>query len=168
MDDSIRVGVFESAAAADRAVARLIAAGFEPDAVSVVCPTCAVDEFEPAQHVEPAGAHTRTAALTGGAIGSLLGGFSMAVAAATGGVGLLIAGPLLLGAAAGGVAGGFIGAMTTRGIEHEIANFYDQALEKGQVLVAVERLGQDGNPDASVAERVLAEAGVLPLELPQG
>jgi hypothetical protein len=29
--------------------------------------------------------------------------------------------------------------MLTRGMEREVADFYDQALEKGQILVAVER-----------------------------
>ncbi len=166
--NKLRVGVFERVKAADRAVAALIEAGFPPDSISVVCPTCSVDEFEGTHRVEPSGAHTRGAAATGGAIGAVLGGFSMALAAATGGAGLLVAGPLLLGAAGGGVAGGFIGAMTTRGLEPEIADFYDQALQSGQVLVAVESAGEGDVPPASEADRILTESGARSFELPPG
>ena len=34
------------------------------------------------------------------------------------------------------LAGGLIGAMTTRGLESELADFFDQAVVKGKVLVA--------------------------------
>lgn len=52
--------------------------------------------------------------------------------AATGGLGLVVVGPLLGAAAVSGVSGGSIGAMLTRGFESEIAEDYDQAMRKGQ------------------------------------
>ena len=72
-------------------------------------------------------------------VGGLLGGLAAVVGiAVTGGMGLFAVGPLLGATATGGVAGAFVGAMLTRGFEPEIANFYDQALQKGQILVAAD------------------------------
>ena len=167
-EQRVRVGVFNRLASADLAVAELLEAGIPADAISVICPTCAKDDFEPFKKVEPAGAHTPRAAATGSAIGGVLGGLVAAVGlVATGGTGLLIVGPLLGGMATGGVVGGFIGAMTTRGIETEIANFYDQALRKGSILVAVEA-PHDHDPLLVEAERVFADVGSEPLPLPKG
>jgi hypothetical protein len=79
---------------------------------------------------------------------------------------LLIAGPLLASAAAvGGVTGAFLGAMATRGFESEITNFYDQALEKGQILVAVDT---EAGPGRARAIQALHEAGAQPIALPRG
>ncbi len=165
----IRVGIFQDLGSADRAVHELVQAGFSRDAISVICPTCSAGELSEVQHVEPAGAHVPGAAAVGGAIGGLLGGLTAAAGIfASGGALLLVAGTLLGGAATGGVAGAFIGAMTTRGFTPEIANFYDQALTRGQILVAVDT--QHGGPEerAELAERVLAGAGAEPVPLPKG
>ena len=62
-----------------------------------------------------------------------------ALASSTGGLGLLVFGPMFLSSAcAGALVGGLVGAMTTRGIEKEIANYYDQAVVQGKILVAAE------------------------------
>ena len=58
------------------------------------------------------------------------------VAIATGSVVLWVAGPAVAGAL--GVAGGLVGAMSTRGVEKEIANYYQQAVLAGSILVAAE------------------------------
>jgi hypothetical protein len=96
----------------------------------------------------------------------VLGGLTLgSVALGAGGpAGVLVAGPLL-GVLGGGVAGGFIGAMLTRGLEPEIADFYDQAVRKGRILVGVDA---DGAVAAETAERALAEAGAEPVELRRG
>jgi hypothetical protein len=167
----IRVGVFRRLANADRAVTALSAAGFPTERISVVCPTCSPDAFSAdVERVAPAGARTPRAALTGGAIGGLLGGLvALAGIAATGGVGLLVAGGSLLGAAgAGAVSGGFIGAMTTRGFEPEIADYYDQALTRGSILVAVDTAPGTGIPPPEEAERVFAECGAEAVALRRG
>jgi hypothetical protein len=64
------------------------------------------------------------------------------------------------------VLGGFLGAMATRGVEKEAANFYDQAVSQGKLLVAVEEHEQ--LPSLALAEHVLAESGAEPLPLPEG
>lgn len=165
----IRVGVFDSEPAADRAVAGLLAAGFSKDKISVVSSRPAVHhvEHEDVASVAPSGSHTGGAIALGGTIGSVLGGLATVVGvAATGGIGLIVVGPLLAAAAAGGVAGGFVGAMMTRGFEPAIADFYDQALSKGQYLVAVED-GAEG-PRLDSADAVFEHAGAMPMAMSKG
>jgi hypothetical protein len=164
----VRVGVFRDLELADAAVDRLIAAGIPKDSISVICPSCSPEHYDDVNEVEPAGARTPKAAAAGGAIGTVLGGLTAAAGiAATGGLGLLAAGPLLLGAAGGGVVGGFIGAMSTRGFEPEIADFYDQALRRGSILVSVES-EHENDLRLVQAERILESAGAEPMSLPMG
>jgi hypothetical protein len=166
----LRVGVFDSYRKADRVVRRLLDAGFTKDHITVVCPHCEPEEFEGVSTSEPAGAHTPAAAVGGGAIGAVLGGLVAlaGTAAATGGLALFAVGPLVLGAGGGAVAGGLVGAMMTRGVEKEVANFYDQALRKGQVLVAVEEEGPDAAGRLALAEEIFANAGTDPMPLREG
>lgn len=165
----IRAGVFESEPAADRAVAGLLAAGFSKDSISVVSsrPVEHHVEHEDVVGVPPSGSHTAGAVVLGGTIGSVLGGLATVVGvAATGGIGLIVVGPLFAAAAAGGVAGGFVGAMMTRGFEPEIADFYDQALTKGQYLVAVEDVAE--GPQLDTADAVFERAGATPMAMRKG
>ena len=164
--EELRVGIFESFRLADDAVSRLIAAGVAKDRISVVCPENHPEVSSDVEQVEPAGSHAVPAAVAGGTIGSILGGLTAAVGvAATGGTGLLIVGPLFAGAAGLGVVGGFIGAMSSRGLEPDIADFYDQALWKGQVLVAVEPPRPGEAPSQGEVECLLAYAGGKTLDL---
>jgi len=68
----------------------------------------------------------------------------------------------------GALAGSFAGAMMTRGFEKSAADFYDQAVQSGQLLVAVEVHGPDSEPKLAEAERILHEAGAVPVPLPEG
>jgi hypothetical protein len=168
-DLPIRAGVFENEPAADRAVTGLLTAGFHKDRISVVTSLTLPNhaEHEDVESVDPAGSHTSGAVALGGAIGSVLGGLTAAVGiVATGGVGLLIVGPLIMGAATGGMAGGFVGAMITRGFEPEIADFYDQALQKGLVLVAVE--ASDEGPPLDSADAVFESSGAVSIPMQTG
>lgn len=163
------VAVFDTVPEADRAIDALLAAGFAKDHVSVICPQCEAPPHAGVREEERSGSHTPQAAAVGGTIGAVLGGLTAAIGiAATGGTALFVAGPLLYGlygAAAGAVGGSFVGAMMTRGLEPEIADFYDQALVKGQVLVAVE---DDDEARLARAEKVLADAGADPISLSAG
>ncbi|HEX2473247.1 MAG TPA: hypothetical protein VHK01_00790 [Lacipirellulaceae bacterium] len=163
----LEVGVFTTVEDARRAVNGLLAAGFPKDKVTVVCSDETKERyFREFEHQEPAGTFTPTASIAGGTIGALLGGATIiASALATGSLALWAAGPIT--AWAGGVAGGLVGAMMTRGVEKELANFYQQAVLEGQILVAAEASDARG---ASLGEaaRILAEAGAKPLALPQG
>lgn len=166
---SIRAGVFGNEPAADRAVVALLAAGFPHSVISVVSsrPSVHHSEHADAEAVEPSGSHTGGGVAIGGAIGSVLGGLAaIASVAGTGGLGLFVVGPLVAASAAGGVAGGFVGAMMTRGFEPGIADFYDQALSEGQYLVAVEA-SADG-PSLDSADAVFERAGAAPIAMQKG
>jgi hypothetical protein len=167
----VRIGVFSSVAAADVAVAGLLKAGFTTDQITVVSSERPVREhFKQFEHQDPAGENAPVAAAAGGAIGAILGS-AVAVAGivGTGGLALVAAGPIaMLAAGTGGVAGSLVGAMMTRGVEKELANFYDQEVCCGKILVAAEDHGPQQIERLAVASRVLAEAGAEPIPLRDG
>ena len=156
----VHVGVYDSVPEADRAVWELVHAGIPRERITVICPTCTHEKYEGLDKEQPSGSHTAAGATTGGAIGALLGGLAAVIGiTASGGMALLAAGPLLFSAGTGAVFGGFVGAMMTRGMEREVADFYDQALEKGKVLLAVEA-GDEVTPDqVATADRIFAGTG---------
>jgi hypothetical protein len=164
----LEAGVFDDVDDAREAVHRLLAAGFTNEQINVVCS----DEtkelyFKEFEHQEPAGTYTPKATIAGGTIGAVLGGVAVIVsAAATGSLALWAAGPIT--AWAGGIAGGLVGAMMTRGVEKELANFYQQAVVDGRILVAAEIDPEDQQHALAKAAEVLAAAGAKPLELPEG
>ncbi len=168
----IRAAVFSTVAETRQAVSRLLAAGFTKEQITVICSDDTKERyFREFEHQEQAGANTPAAAATGGAIGATLGSLATgAVGLAIGGVPLLVAGGI--GLMAGAVWGGFIGAMMTRGVEKEAANFYDQEVQAGKLLVTVEAPQAPGLPAACPsledAERILAQAGAQPMPLAEG
>jgi hypothetical protein len=164
----IEAGVFNSVESARKAVHDLRAIGFTKDQITVVCSNETKERyFSEFDHQQPAGTHTPTATIAGGTIGAVLGGLTViASAVATGSLALWAAGPIT--AWAGGVAGGLVGAMMTRGVEKELANFYQQAVVSGQILVAAEDHSADGAQHLSRAAEILAAAGAQPLPLQEG
>lgn len=169
IETPVRVGVFANMADADRAVQNLLAAGFTKDEITVICSNKAVgSHFREFDHQDPAGAHAPEGAMAGGAVGAVLGGLvAVASVAATGGVALLAAGAAA-GMLGGSVAGGLVGAMSTRGIEKGAADFYDQAVISGRILVAAEDHGPDQQVRLAQASRIIEEAGAVAVPLPEG
>lgn len=165
---AFQAGVFDDVDAARQAVHGLLEAGFTKEQINVVCSDETKERhFQEFEHQEPAGTYTPTATIVGGTIGAALGGIAVvASAAVTGSLTLWAAGPIT--AWAGGVAGGLVGAMMTRGVEKEIADFYQQAVVSGQILVAVEDARPDNQRSLAKAAQVLAAAGAKPLSLPEG
>ena len=164
----IRAAVFSTVAETREAVSRLLAANFTREQITVICSDDTKERyFREFEHQEKAGANTPAAAATGGAIGATLGSLATgAVGIALGGVPLIVAGGI--GLMAGAVWGGFIGAMMTRGFEKEAANYYDQEVQAGKLLVTVEQCQPDARPTLDEAERILAQAGAHPLPLHAG
>ncbi len=160
----VHAGVFDDVESADRAVARLLELGFVPKQISVVCSDDAKrHHFAGLLEEEPSGGHTAEAAAAGGAIGLSLGGLAALTGiVATGGVGLAAAGAML----GAGLTGSFIGAMLTRGVEKEAADFYDQELRRGQILIVVEQ--HSDCPHLDDADRAFREAGAVPFSLRDG
>jgi phage tail tape-measure protein len=164
----LRAGVFSTVEQAQKAVSGLLAAGFSREQITVVTSdarkAAVFHEFE---HQEPAGANTPAAMAAGGAIGATVGSIATgAVGVATGGIPLIVAGGI--GLMAGAVWGSFIGAMMTRGIEKEAANFYDQEVQRGKLLVTVDECPRENGPTLEDAERIFAGAGAAPIPLPEG
>jgi hypothetical protein len=164
----LRAGVFEAVAEADKAVEELLAAGFGKDQITVICSVEAVQRhFKQYEHQDPAGKHAPAAALTGGVIGATLGGLAaVAGFVTTGGVALFVGGGLAIWT--GGVVGGLVGAMMTRGVEKELANFYDQEVGRGKILVAVEEKDPARQALLARASEIFARHGVEPLPLSEG
>jgi hypothetical protein len=168
-DRPIRAGVFATVAAADRVVERLFEAGYSSEEVSVVCSEeTHRQHFGALVHDKPAGTYTPAAAVAGSVIGATVGGLAaIAGVVTTGGVGVLASGGIA--AWSGGVVGGLIGAMMTRGFERELADFYDQAVTEGKIVVAVEVKGTEGLVQRlAAADRIFREEGAESLALPQG
>lgn len=167
-ESPIRAGIFPTLAGAEQAVAGLKQAGFSNDQITVLCSDQAREQhFKEFEHQHPAGTFTPGAALTGGAIGASLGGLTILAGVLTGGGAILLAAGGLA-AWTGGVVGGLIGAMMTRGVEKELANFYDQALTAGKILVAAQDDGPDHEAHLAEAARVLEAAGAESMALPEG
>ncbi|HCT46224.1 MAG: hypothetical protein CMJ35_09725 [Phycisphaerae bacterium] len=131
---------FESSHNAAGALESLVSKGFDSGDISLI----ASEEFDR----ENFGVETHSKLAEGAAIGAGVGGAAVALVAglttvgavATGGVGIVAAGPLVAalagagaGAAGGSVLGGLVGAAIP---EHEIKH-YEDAIEKGHVLVGV-------------------------------
>lgn len=164
----VRVAVYETVAQAERVVHDLLAAGFTHDEVSVVCSDRHLAAHFPAvQTPAPAGANAPAGILAGGAVGAAIGGLALAASALmTGGASLLIAGGGMV--AGGALVGSFTGLMATRGLEPEMVNYYDQAVQHGKILVAVE-VPQEGNKARLAdAARILEAPGGDAVKLPEG
>ena len=163
----IRAGVFSSVESAQKAVDGLLGAGFTRKQITVVCSDRVKEQhFREFEHEKPAGTDAVDAAATGSLAGMIVGGLTSAGLATAAGISVLFAGPSFL--IGGAVAGGLIGAMTTRGEEGELADFYDQAVTQGKLLVAVEDQGANNFETLARAEKVISQAGADPIPLVKG
>lgn len=167
-DSPIRAAVYDTVAAADKAVDGLLQAGFTKKEITVMCATDVKEKhFREFEHQHPAGEYAGNASVVGGVIGAALGALTViSGVVASGGLGLVAAGAIVAGA--GGMTGTFVGAMMTRGVEKELANFYDQALTGGKILVAVEEHGTGALAKLDKAAAILATAGAVPIPLAEG
>ena len=159
IDKPVRIAVYDTVDQAERAVRELRAAGFTHDEISVLCSDeHKLAHFHDVQTPAQAGSHTAAGILTGGAVGAAVGGLALAASAImTGGASLLIGGGALI--AGGALAGSFTGAMASRGFEPEKVNYYDQAVRRGKLLVAVELPGEGDPVRLATAERILDRKG---------
>ena len=162
------VGVFATIADAQHAVSELLRAGFSKPQITVVCSDPQKEaHFREYERQEPAGYYAPRAIATGAIVGAILGFIMALVVLATfGEVEALVAG--LLFVPFGTIAGGFIGAMMTRNAEKELANFYDQGVEPGSIVVAAEDHSERADKTLPLAEKILDREGVRPMELPEG
>lgn len=144
------LGVFSEPVEADKAVDELKDAGFKKEDISVIMREGGA---VPAKGGRGATVAREAAAgiTTGGAIGGIAGLIIGIAAVTVPGIGALFAaGPLALalglggvgvttlaGAITGAAAGGIIGGLVGLGVPQKKAEIYEEAVRKGQVLLAV-------------------------------
>lgn len=141
-------GAFATRREAQRAVDRLVDAGFRRESISVLMspekraePAATGPQSELAASSNRAAEGATAGGTIGGTLGAIVGGLAAVGSIAIPGVGLVAAGPIvaaLAGAGAGGAAGGLIGALVGLGItESEAADLRDR-LREGRIVVCVE------------------------------
>lgn len=163
----IRAGIFPNVEQADKAVRNLVHAGVPKEHISVVCSDSSRERhFGTLAHSRENFTETsRPVVLESGILGGLVGGMISLVGVATiAGLGIVAVGPIV----AGGVAGTLFGLFVGRGVEDELARFYDQAVSKGNILVAVEDESEEQSQHLAEAARILKESGAEPFALNEG
>jgi hypothetical protein len=143
------VGVFETRAAAERAVADLKAAGYRDDEIGLVAKNAE------GKTVRTDGAGDTNAA-EGAAIGAAAGGAAMALGSLAVSFGvipvvgpILAVGPLaaaLISAAGGAAVAGIAGALIGWGIPEEDARYYEGEVQAGRYFVTVDRGARADDP----------------------
>ena len=136
------LAIYDNPNEASLAADRLVANGISQAAISIV-----MSEGSRAQYLGVVGG---TKGAEGAAAGATVGGVLGAVAAgllatgavvATGGSGLLVAGPAvaaLAGAGAGGAAGGILGGLIGLGVSDNQVKSYEKAVSGAGILLGVE------------------------------
>ncbi|CAN5695403.1 hypothetical protein BH11PLA1_BH11PLA1_03350 [soil metagenome] len=137
---TLTTGIFKNSDDASRAVQALMANGISQNDINIVASDrTKLDAFGFAKHTHAADGAAIGGGL-GGAVGALILGFTAVGALATGGIGLLAAGPIvaaLAGAGAGAAAGGLLGGLVGLGIPETEVKFYEDALNQGSIIVGV-------------------------------
>jgi hypothetical protein len=153
-------GIFKTEDGAERAVDRLLSAGFSNSDISALLPDNETTRAFAHEKNTKAPEGTTAGATTGGIVGGTLGLLAGIGALAIPGVGPLIAaGPIvaaLAGVGAGGAVGGLLGALVGMGIPEYEAKRFEGAVKNGGTLVSVHC---DYSDEIDTAKRVLKEAG---------
>lgn len=157
----IHMAVYNDVKGAATAIRDLQEAGFTHDEISVLCSDKHREEiFKEYIHEEPAGSHDDEALNRAGLAALGLGG----AAAVTGLVTSAGTAIFAIGAFAGVAAiTTFVSLMLTRGAEKELADYYDQAVLEGNILVAVETKDPARQ---RMADEVFRKHGDRPVSLP--
>ena len=153
-------GIYPSGAQAERAVDRLIQAGFSNNDISVLMPDSQSSKDFAHEKSTKAPEGTTTGATTGGVIGGTLGLLAGIGALAIPGLGPFIAAGPIMGALAGlgvgGAVGGFVGALVGMGIPEYEAKRYEGRVKNGGVLLSVHC---DTSEEITRAENMLKQTG---------
>jgi len=161
-DFPIRMTVCDTAREVRHLVRDLQQAGFTADEISVVCSQESCErEFAEFVHEHPAGSET-SAALSKSGLAALSLGAAAVLAGLVTTAGTAI---VAVGAFSGlAIAGTFVAMMMTRGAEKELADYYDQAITHGKIIVAVET---EDPQRQQRADEILWEEGQPPTALPK-
>jgi hypothetical protein len=140
-------GLFRTGDDAERAYQKLLELGYNRNEITIVMTEETRQQYTAEAHTAAPEVSPKTEerARIGGGIGAAVGALFGALAAigtslALPGLGLLVAGPLvvgLAGAGAGGLTGTLIGALVGSGISEEQAAAYEQGIREGGILLSV-------------------------------
>jgi hypothetical protein len=163
----VRAGVFNRVGDAQAAVTSLENAGFNHREISVVCSEpqkARVFGDLAEEHPIRRKGSTFLARAAAFAVGVGLVALVVSTFASTTTVIVIVAalGALVL------AVGPLQALMMTRGYEKESVDFYDQALQRDDILVAVEVHDDPPAPRLAEAERILKQSGARTVELPEG
>ena len=153
-------GIYKTSAQAERAVDRIVAAGYSQNDISVLLPDVqSSKEFAHEKNTKaPEG--TTAGVTTGGIVGGTLGLLAGIGTLAIPGLGPFIAaGPImasLAGLGVGGAVGGLIGALVGMGMPEYEAKRYEGRIKDGGVLLSVHC---DTSEEISRAKDLLKETG---------
>ncbi|WP_082692903.1 general stress protein [Bacillus sp. FJAT-29814] len=138
------VGVYDTEQEAIAAIDQLLKRGYSQNEISVIGKRVDHVTEETGAAVEESAA---TGAIAGGAIGGVTGLLAGAGALAIPGIGPLIAaGPIatsIVGLVTGAGLGGLTGALVGMGIPDEEAEYYENSIKEGKILVLVEKRSDD-------------------------
>jgi len=152
--------IFTNTSVAERAVDRLIDAGFASTDISVLAPDKQTTKDFATEKNTKAPEGTTTGGILGGAVGGTLGLLAGIGSLAIPGLGPFIAaGPImgaLAGIGSGGVIGGVIGALVGMGMPEYEAKRYEGRIRDGGVLLSVHC---DSSDEVGRAKDVLKAAG---------
>jgi uncharacterized membrane protein len=162
------VGLFDSEAAADRAINALQKAGFKKNNFGLITRQNSIVQKVDRQEDREQGtiqAEDKLGPIGGAAIGGIAGMLVGVAALAIPGIGPALAagsiatalGAAAAGAGMGAVAGGLLGTLTSLGISEEEANFYAEGVKRGGILVVVEA----DEANAPAASQVMRQAGAV-------
>ena len=170
MATKVVAGLFQAPDQASRAINDLRSMGVDPQRVSVI----ARDKEEAREIANETGAEVAKGATTGAGLGALLGGAAGWLigigALAIPGIGPIVAaGPIAAalgtagvtaaaGAGVGVVAGGLLGALAGWGFNEAEAKAYQDGVERGDILLAVE-VPDDGDMDDRVEDVFKRDGG---------
>ncbi len=153
-------GIYATAAQAEAATDRLIAAGFSNQDISVLMADKETSKQFAHEKNTKAPEGTTTGVTAGGVVGGTLGLLAGFGALAIPGVGPLIAaGPIMAGLAGlgvGGAVGGLIGALVGMGIPEYEAKRYEGRVKDGGILLSAHC---DSSEEVSRAKDILKETG---------
>lgn len=163
---SVSAGIFAQIDHAEQAIAELVQNGFSKESISVIC-----REDHQREHFQkylvspPSSKENETSAVkAAGATGLGVGGaVALAELVTTGGISLIVLGSL----AGFAILGTFVGVIISLGISKETARFYEQSVQEGDILVAVEIHGDDEEFKQELAKKILADAGSKTVTLPE-
>lgn len=133
------VGIFPDRMSVEHAIVDLKTAGFDPQHMGIVMR----DRSDAREVANDQGVSSTVGAVTGG----VLGGTAGALLAATGALAIPGIGPFITGGVlaslVGGAAGWLVGGLVGLGLSHDEAEYYQNRVEQGDILLTVDAEGRD-------------------------